>query len=85
MIKLKIIKKKPSRHFQLFETPWTIACQAPLCTWNSPGKKTLSGYQFPSPRESSRPRDQTQVSCIADRFSPENPQKIIGSISFIGR
>ena len=31
MIKLKIIKKKkPFHHFQLFETPWTIACQAPL-------------------------------------------------------
>ena len=32
MIKLKIIKKKKktSHHFQLFETPWTTACQAPL-------------------------------------------------------
>ena len=26
-------------YFQLFATPWTVACQAPLA-WNSPGKNT---------------------------------------------
>ena len=27
----------------LFETLWTIACQAPLCPWDSPGKNTGVG------------------------------------------
>ena len=25
---------------QVFVTPWTVAHQAPFCTWNSPGKNT---------------------------------------------
>ena len=28
---------------RLFVTPWTVACQAPLCSWNSPGKNTGVG------------------------------------------
>ena len=34
------------RHFscvQLFATPWTVACQAPLSTGDSPGKNTGVG------------------------------------------
>ena len=27
-------------------TPWTIACQAPLCPWDSPGKHTEVGCHF---------------------------------------
>ena len=48
---------------QLFMTPWTVA----LCLWNSPGKSTGVGSHFHS-RASSWSRDQTQNSCIADRF-----------------
>ena len=45
---------------------WTVACQAPL----SMGffmQEYWSGVSFSSPGESSRPRDQTGVSCIAGR------------------
>ena len=35
-------------HVQLFETPWTVACQAPLSRqeWNFPGKNTGVGCYF---------------------------------------
>ena len=46
----------------LFVTPWTIAYQAPP----SLGKDTGVGCHF-FPQGSSRPRDRTQVSCIAGR------------------
>ena len=38
-----------------------------LCLWGSLGKNTGVGCHS-SPMESSRPRDQTHVSCIAGRF-----------------
>ena len=30
-------------HVRLFVTLWTVACQAPLCPWDSPGKNTGVG------------------------------------------
>ena len=51
------------RRVWLSATPWTVARQAPLL-WNFPGKNTGVGLPFPSPGVSSRPRDQTHVSCI---------------------
>ena len=51
----------------LFATPWTVAYQAPLSLGFSM-QECWSGLPFPSPRESSQPRDQTQVSCIAGRL-----------------
>ena len=50
-------------HVQLFVTPWTVAHQVPLCLWDS-----LEWVAISFSRWSSRPRDQTWVSCIADRF-----------------
>ena len=47
-------------------TRWNVAARL-LCTWNIPGKNTGVGSHFLS-QESSRPRDWTQVSCIAGRF-----------------
>ena len=47
--------------------PMTIARQAPLSMEFS-RQEYWSGSSSPSPGESSRPRDQTQVSCIAGRF-----------------
>ena len=41
-LKVKIIHSR----VRLFATPWTIAYQAPLCPWNSPGKDTGMGYYF---------------------------------------
>ena len=52
---------------QLFETPWTITHQAPLSMEFS-RQESWSGLSFPSPGDSSWPRDQTQISCVAGRF-----------------
>ena len=35
-------------HIQLFATPWTVACQAPL-SMGFPGQEHWSGLPFPSP------------------------------------
>ena len=48
-------------HVQLFVTPWTH--QVALCLWNS-----LEWVAISFSRWSSRPRDQTWVSCMAGRF-----------------
>ena len=52
---------------QLFVTPWTAARQAPLPMGFS-RQEYWSGLTFPSPGESSRPRDRTKVSGIAGGF-----------------
>ena len=49
-----------------FVTPWTVTPSL-LCPWNSPGKSTEVGSHSLL-RESSWPRDQTQVSHIVGRF-----------------
>ena len=61
------VKVKSLSHVWLFATPWTIASQAPPFM-GFPRQEYWSGLPFPSPEESSQPRDQTQVSCIAGRF-----------------
>ena len=43
---------------QLFETPWTVACQAPLSTEFS-RQEYRSELPFPSPRGSFQPSDRT--------------------------
>ena len=48
-------------------TPWTVAHQAPLSKGFS-RQEYWSGLPLPPPRESSWPRDQTHISCIADGF-----------------
>jgi len=52
---------------QLFVTPWTVVCQAPL-SMGIPQAKLLEWTAMPSFRGSFQPRDQTQVSHIAGRF-----------------
>ena len=51
----------------LFATPWTVVHQAPLSMGFS-RQEYCSELPFCSPRESSWPGVQTQVSCIAGRF-----------------
>ena len=51
----------------LFESPRTVAHQAPL-SMESSKQEYWNGLPFPSPGESSWPRDRTQVSHIAGRF-----------------
>ena len=56
---------------QLFVTPLTVVHQDPLGIPGSMGilqARILKWVAVPSSRESSQPRDQTQVSCIVDRF-----------------
>ena len=50
-----------------FATPWTVARQAPLSMEFS-RQEDWNGLPFSFSRGSSRPRDQTWVSCIAGRF-----------------
>ena len=51
-------------HVRLFRTPWTVARQAPPFVEFS-RQEYWSGLPFLSPGESSWPRDQTLVSCVA--------------------
>ena len=51
---------------RLFVTPWTVVYQAPLSMGFS-RQACWSGLAFPSPGESSRPRNWTWVSCIVSR------------------
>ena len=62
---------------QLFVTLWTVVHQAPLFTGFS-RQEYWSGLPFPSPGESSWPRDQTRVSCIAGRFFTTDPVACLG-------
>ena len=54
-------------HVGLFVTPWTVAHQAPLSTGLLQAR-IPEWVAMPSSRESSQPRDQTQVSCIVGGF-----------------
>ena len=48
-------------HVRLFQTPWTVARQAPLSMGILQGR-ILEWVAMPASRGSSQPRDQTQVS-----------------------
>ena len=52
------------QHFGLYSPP------GPFCSWDFPSKNT-GGGAISSSRGSSRPRDQTYISCIVGRFFPE--------------
>ena len=73
-------------HVWLFGTPWTVAPQSPLSI-GIPQARILEWVAMPSSRGSSQPRDQTQVSCIADRFftiwaTRKDKNTGVGSYSF---
>ena len=53
-------------HVQLFVTLWAVAHQAPLV--HGILQAILEWVAIPFSRVSTQPRDQIQVSCIADRF-----------------
>ena len=65
-------------HVQLFATLWTAAHQAPLSVGFA-RQEYWSGVAKPSSRGSSRPRDQTHISCsncfAGGFFTPERPGK----------
>ena len=55
---------------QLFETAWTVACQAAL-SMEFPKQECWSGLPFPSPGD--LPRDWTHVCCLAGGFFTTEP------------
>ena len=55
-------------------TPWTVTHQAPL-SMGILQARILEWVAMPSSRESSQPRDRTQVSRVADSLSSEPPGK----------
>ena len=73
------MKVKSFSHVQLFVTPWTVTCQAPL-SMESSRQKYWNGLPFPSPGDLPGPGIETAslalqtVSCIAGRFfTTESP------------
>ena len=52
-------------HVQLFDTPWTVACQVPMSILQA---RILEWVACPFSRGSSWPRNPTGVSCIAGWF-----------------
>ena len=60
------VKVKSLSRVRLLTTPWTAAYQAPPSMGFS-RQEYWSGLPFPSPGESSQPRDRTQVSRIGGR------------------
>ena len=52
---------------QLFVIPWTVACQDPL-SMGILQARILEWVASSFSRESSQPRNRTQISCIAGRF-----------------
>ena len=63
---VKKVKVKSLSRVRLFATQWTVAHQVPPSMGFS-RQEYWSGLPFPSPGESSRPRDWTQVSCLVGR------------------
>ena len=66
-------------HVQLFATPWTIACLAPL-SMGFPRQEYWSGLPFP-PLVDLPKRDRTHISCLAGKFftteAPQKPMSVI--------
>ena len=76
-------KVKSLCHVQLFATPRTEACPAPLFMEFS-RKEYWSRYPFPSPRGSSQFRDQTgSPASQADSLPPEPPGRSCSYISSV--
>ena len=64
-------------HVRLFATPWAASCQDALSMGFS-RQEYWSGLPFPSPGESSQPRDRTQVSHFAGGCYPLSHQAYLG-------
>ena len=71
------VKCKSLSHVQLFMTPWTATCQAPLSLGFS-RQECWSGLPFPSPGNLPNP-DRNQVYCVTGRFLTSEPP---GKLSF---
>ena len=61
------VKVKSLSRARLFVTPWIVACTKLLHPWDFQGTSVLEWVAISFSRESSQPRDWTQVSHIVDR------------------
>ena len=69
------VKVKLLSHVQLFATPWTVACQAPLSMGFS-RQEYWSGVPFPSPGNLPNPGIKPRSPALqADALSSEPPDK----------
>ena len=59
---------------QLFATPWTVACQAPLSMGLS-RQEYCSGLPFPPPKDLPDPGMEPTSPALAGRFTTEPPGK----------
>ena len=67
---------KSLSHVQLFATPWTVACQAPLSMGFS-RQEYWSGLPLPSPGDLPNPRIKPRSPALqADALSSEPPGKL---------
>ena len=67
LLELTVCLCEPLSDVWFLMTPWTVAHQAPLSI-GIHQERTLVWVVMPSSRESSQPRDWTQVSHIVGRF-----------------
>ena len=61
-------------HVQLFTTPWTVACQAPL-SLGFPRQEYWSGLPFPAPQDLPQPGIKSMSPVLADGFFTTEPRK----------
>ena len=73
---VKKVKVKSLSHVQLFATPWTVACQAPLSMGFS-RQEYWSGVPFPSPGDLLNPGIKPGSPAFqADSLLSEPPRKL---------
>ena len=60
-----------------FETPWTVACQAPL-SMGFPRQEYWSGLPFPSPGDVPDPGIKPTSPALAGRFFTTEPPVTLG-------
>ena len=71
---------QPLSRVQLFATPWTLACQAPL-SMGFPKEEYWSGLPLPPPGDPPSPGMEPLSPALAGRFSTLSPQS---SVSYYG-
>ena len=61
---------------QLFATPWTVACQAPL-SMGFPKQEYWSGLPFPFPRDLSNPGMEPGSPALEADSLPSEPPEVL--------
>ena len=69
-------------HVQLFATPWTIACQAPL-SMGFPRQEYWSGLSFPTLGDLPDPKIKPMSPALAGRFFITEPLNLLREYSIL--